>query len=314
MIKLLVGILICISLFSCKKEKVQVEEPVLQPATEDYYCQSLLPPELHFISPTEFTDYDETYYNYPIINPNNPAEIVYLNGNFPNGKIMFYNLDTKEKRVLFDGNSGSSFSWSKKDWILFQDTENFSIFKIKSNGDSLTKLSFDGNIFFPKWNHDGTKFICSKKFATQYSFIMNEDGHVIDSITDWHHTNGNWSHPQYYVGESTFEIKFIDLENHVVFDHLYFDHEVSFIGWASISEIYYRIGRKLILYDIYTKKKTVVKDQCYRSFNSADATADYSRILFQVIESKLEPNNRLFLDSKLVLMKKDGTEEIEILP
>jgi hypothetical protein len=286
----------------------------LQSTTEEYDCPSLFPPGIMSNSPSLYTDYDATYYSCSIINPNNVDEIIYLDGMFPDGRLMFYNIATKEKRVLFDDDVTGGLSWSKKDWILFQDTQNFSIYKIKSNGDSLTRLTFDGNIFFPRWNHNGTKFIVSNKNIVMHSFIMNEDGQVIDSITDWNHTNGNWSHPLYYAGGSSFEIKLIDLENHLIFDKLHFDKEVDFLGWASNSEIFYRIGPKLILYNIYTRVKTIIKEQCDIAAIWSSSSTDFSRILFQIIENSWQPNNRLLVDSKLVVMKKDGTDEIEILP
>ena len=48
--------------------------------------------------------------------------------------------------------------WSPQgDWIVFESSGQ--IYKIKTNGDSLTQLTFSGENFFPEWSPDGSKIV-----------------------------------------------------------------------------------------------------------------------------------------------------------
>jgi hypothetical protein len=67
-------------------------------------------------------------------------------------------------------------SWSVKDWVLFTGTDR-KLWKIKSNGDSLTQLTFSGSTpSNPTWNTTGSRYIYNNKY------FSNEKGELLNTI------------------------------------------------------------------------------------------------------------------------------------
>jgi len=311
----IISVILCISVGSCKKSAPLVLPTVNTEEPDTCYCKPLQEPGATLGCPECNTDLDETYFGSPIINPINADELIYLDGVYPNSKISFYNLQTHEKRALINENVERNFSWSRKDWILFQRSADFNLYKIKSNGDSLTQLTYGGKWFHGRWNYEGTKFIVYQKFnSISKSFIMNEQGVVIDSLTNWKHRGGYWSHPLYYLGGSIFEIIVMDIENKMVIKKLSFEKEIDLVGWVSLEEFMYRQATKLYLYNITTSQTKLIKCHCNTSYQTNTCSSDFSKLLFVKIVDSLQTNNRIFEDSKLIFMNKDGTGEFEIIP
>lgn len=311
---LFIYIAILITLGSCKKE---TQKPPISVAgiTDTCHCDPLPLPDITMGCPSCYTDFDETYFTSPVINPNNADEVIYIDGIYPHSRVMLYNLATKEKRVLINDNVSSSFSWSKKDWILFQRSSDFNLYKIRSNGDDLTQLTNNGKWFHGRWNFEGDKFIVYQKHnSISKSFIMNENGIVIDSLTNWQHSNGFWSHPQYYLGGSAKEIIVMDVENKEVIKNIKFNTDISLLGWSSLNEFLYRSGTKLYNYNLSSSETKLVKCECNKAYTSLTFSSDFTKLLFVKVENSVEVNDRIFEDSKLVLMNKDGSNEIEIVP
>ena len=308
-------VILCISVSSCKKSEPLILPIVNVEEADSCYCKPLLEQEISFGCGSCDTDFDETYLGSPIINPNNSDELIYLDNQYPNSRMMFYNIQTHEKRVLVNENVASNFSWSKKDWVLFQRSADFNLYKVKSNGDSLTQLTYGGKWFHGQWNHEGNKFIVYRKFnSISKSFIMNEQGMVIDSLTNWQHRSGYWSHPLYYLGELTSLIAVINIENKSIVKNLNFGTNIRLVGWVSLEEFMYRQGTKLYLYNITTNQTKLIKCNCNTSYQTNTFSSDFSKILFVKIVDSLQTNNRIFEDSKLIFMNKDGTGEFEIIP
>ena len=120
------------------------------------------------------------FYNYPSYNPNNPDEIVFreewlidtlINDTLYDvihGGLVKYNMATGDKELIYDGLVGPSPRWSRKGWILLF-LPDYKIYKIKSNGDSLTQLTFEGTCLGPEWNKAGDQFVYS---------LISEDGNL----------------------------------------------------------------------------------------------------------------------------------------
>ncbi len=65
--------------------------------------------------------------------------------------------------------------WSPKgDWILFE--RSAQIYKVKTNGDSLTRLTFSGENFYPNWSPDGSKIVYDRTDSLFGIWVMNADG------------------------------------------------------------------------------------------------------------------------------------------
>ncbi len=131
-----------------------------------------------------------TYFT-PVINPNNSYEIIYLQVNEkitskPVQKLYKYNFCTNTRTFLTDNvffahSWNYSLDWSCKDWILFTGKDH-KLYKIKSNGDSLTLLVNEGGTG-AKWNKDGTKFVYR---SVNYTFkICSANGTQLHETTTW---------------------------------------------------------------------------------------------------------------------------------
>jgi Tol biopolymer transport system component len=95
----------------------------------------------------------------PTFNPNNPCEILVVKGNYETqiADIIIYDLENNEERFVMQFNPYSHPRWSVKDWIVFHSSDG-QIWKVKSEGDSLTRLTHFGG-YDPDWSPDGTKIV-----------------------------------------------------------------------------------------------------------------------------------------------------------
>ena len=126
----------------------------------------------------------------PSFNPNNPDEFICIEQK-AGLRLIKYNLKTKERKVVTDGRISMSAGvtgipdWGVNDWILFEITRE-GMFKIKSNGDSLTRLTTRKWWYYYSWNPDG-------KYYIHDGIICNAQNEAIDTIE---FRGGNWKyHP-----------------------------------------------------------------------------------------------------------------------
>lgn len=305
---------IVLVLFGCKKSVLVESEPVI---AESNKCPSLIQSE--YIGGLEYIINDETYHICPEINPNNSNEVAFTNiaGPYPDQQLMIFNLATNQKRILVNEAINPYFSWSKKDWILFQRTADFNLYKIKSNGDSLTQLTFDGQWFHAEWNYDGTKFIAFNKSASFPStFLVDDNGVVLDTLVNWTHKMGDWNHPDYYVGVDHYKLVIMNPETEEIIKFI--PTPISLtpftgVGWISSTKIFYSVGINMYTYELTTNKSTYIKGTCYKSFSTVTHSADYSRLIFGTYEHSLIAEKEVLEDAKLIYMNLDGTDEVEII-
>ncbi len=81
--------------------------------------------------------------------------IAFAHGDTVNGQTGIWLVDTTgaNARVFYSSVRAYSPTWSPDgQWIAFSDGGE--IFKLKVNGDSLTRLTFNGHNFFPAWSSD----------------------------------------------------------------------------------------------------------------------------------------------------------------
>lgn len=188
---------ISLLLFNCRKDKVPTLEDVAPIGSGVDYC-----PEMYvqrtkayadsfhkvnsfpdcLVSPERFP-LEDYYYNEPVLNPNNSFEIAFIrdagNSNQTgwNTELCVYNFCSNETKVLTDL-VGYDIDWSVKDWIIFTGND-YQLYKIKSNGDSLIKLTNTGTWNdMAKWNPDGTKYLYLDTDASTYK-ICNEDATIL---------------------------------------------------------------------------------------------------------------------------------------
>jgi len=135
-------------------------------------------------------------YYYPCFNPNNPEQLAYCRDETTVFKLGYelwvIDFCTGEKKMLVD-NLFYGLDWSVKDWLIYTATDQ-NIWKIKSNGDSLTQLTFVGNYNrLPKWSPSGSRIAYNTEQNGETHFIIaSENGVSIDTIDELY-TSGAWS-------------------------------------------------------------------------------------------------------------------------
>ena len=125
-------------------------------------------------------------YRVPVFNPRREAEIAYVAQHCPSGKngLRVHDFCTGENRLLLEGPVGY-LDWSSTDWLIFEYGRGAKhIFKIKSNGDSLTQLTTHaGYNNAPRWNTDGDRFIYWNGGGGDPGVIVSDImGNVTDNI------------------------------------------------------------------------------------------------------------------------------------
>ncbi len=158
---------------------------------------------------------DKYAYSQPCVNPRNEFEFCYLRRE--NGiqaeddlDLFKYNFCTGQTTFL-TSHVTMMPDWSVKDWIVFTG-QNRKIWKIKSNGDSLTELSAGG--YRAQWNPSGTQFIFNG------NQIADIDGKLIKTLNIQPNSN-TWLNDSELIfnlkSNSTddFEIRQININNDI---------------------------------------------------------------------------------------------------
>lgn len=156
-----------------------------------------------FCTDTCFVDCQEIFsdaipfdYTYPCFKPSDPEQLAYFrydNVNFALGAEIWVVDFCNGTKKMIANNGFYSLDWSIKDWLIYTGTDQ-NIWKIKSNGDSLTQLTTIGDYNRDaKWNLDGTQFVFQRQIGSEGNFyIANENGIIVDTIEELA-ASGSWS-------------------------------------------------------------------------------------------------------------------------
>jgi hypothetical protein len=284
------------------------------------------PEELYFAG----QPYD---YAYPCFNPNNSSQIAYYRYNTSTveagWEIWVQDLCTGEKRMLVnDANYG--IDWSVKDWIVYTATDQ-QIYMIKSNGDSLIKLTFFGDYNRrPKWDPKGENLLFQRQNGGLSELILfNIEESRFDTIPElssigaWNWINKNeisYITATGVGGITTQYLRKFDLSSR----QSTLLHTLNIVGnndslllstdySSSINSIiwcaYGTIGRT----NIYTGAFEVIKD-AYRqeSFYNAVVSKDEKYILFDIRSRKLLGPCTYDSDYGLYIMDLNGKNQRRI--
>lgn len=294
---------------SCKKE-IKIVEPI----EENCDCETIYP------IPGDSYGYehvhDTSYYLNPVFNPNNSNEIAFIDTDFYNYgmKIYRYNLITKQKQLVFSGLFQKTLNWTSNDWIIFQQND-FKLYKIKSNGDSLTQINHAYNYFHPAISKDGSKMVVLRVGTAGKSYLIDMDGNEIDSLENWVHNTGNWNSSNLFAGISSHNrLKIINPEtNELHFNKLYPSTIQDFV-WLNEYEGIYSTTKGLYKLNYLTKTEQKIKCGCNsRTYRSGSLNSDGTKLVYtRSVLKHLEPTI-LLEDLQIVIMNIDGSDEEEII-
>jgi len=257
--------------------------------------------------------YDSVLYISPCFNPNNGNEILYVEKNLASGvtKLIKYNLQTFEKENILEAEIYFQPSWANNDWIIFGlNDEN--IWKIKSNGDSLTQLTFIGSNFNPECNFNSNRIICSNTNQS-CSFIYDFYGNPIDTLNITSTTTFDWNmYNKILIPINQGEY----IYNYNTNEMLLYNQDLSFAGkcqWINKNE--FVVGGVSGIYktNIITNNTEFIKKCCNAwAYFSPDYSHQLDKVIWQKTEEKKIGENLIEVKRKIILMDTDGTNEEEI--
>ncbi len=286
--------------------------PYINPYMGTLFTQSPIPPG--HIYP------DKYCYWYPCMNPTNEFEFCYArreNGVQANDDMDLYKYNfCSGKSTLITKHIAYCTDWSVKDWIIFTG-QNRDLWKVKSNGDSLMRLTFTGNSQTDVvWNATGNLFIWNN------TKIADENGNTKHTITNlgtilgWADENNIFS-----MSQGANNVKKVNIRTNQVTDFIptngnvyykYLTNSNEFLGVEDSMYIY----TKNIIYNV-TNNKTTYMSSSYlpQSFPSNVYCKFGDKILLQQILRDTLTGDPALLNfrSHIAIMNADGTNERQIL-
>lgn len=159
-------------IFSCTKDKVP-----LYPSGEEE-CSN-------FISGLMLSYFNEENIQYktPCFNPMNSDEFVYyfMDKNKGHYQLCKYNLLSKTKTLIVNKSPKTQPKWSRKGWIAFDN--NYHIWIVKDNGDSLRQLTQNTCNLYPAWDNTGTKLFWQHSPVLGYPYYFLKQS-IYNSLPD----------------------------------------------------------------------------------------------------------------------------------
>ncbi len=275
---------------------------------------------------------DKFIYSHACVNPNNPYEIAYIkreNNTQPFNNFDLYKFDfCSGMETMLAKMVGYSSDWSVKNWIIYTGMDK-QLWKVKSNGDSLTQLTNTGNYNNnARWNLSGTKYLYLDASIGNINnmVIANADGtqkqHINQTMSIW-----DWSNDSSIVFSNQFsntnpiEIKELNISNSITI----IKKTINLFGNFSS---YHNRTNSIILNEYVNQNLSKMKVYYLDTDNSmllSNNTPSYStsyvnilndnKILYQrILKDTLTGNPcKLNYRSHIAIMNLDGTNERQVI-
>ncbi len=184
-----------------------------------------------------FSDAIPYDYSFPCFNPKNGEQLAYyryVNSVWsPTWELWVKDFCTGEKTMLTD-KALYGLDWSVNDWLIYTASDQ-NIWKVKSNGDSLTQITFSGSYNrHPKWSPDASKIIYNTQTGSFSNFILSdENGITLDTLTQLNYI-GSWS----WIDENKFCFISVDTTNNRINNLNYYNidtDEIQFIHGIEVA-------------------------------------------------------------------------------
>jgi len=319
---------ISIAIFSCKKEE---EIPVLIDYTFNYTEPINNPSEALSLNCTssqvEIFYLDEYLYSRSILNPTNPNQIAYLRRPFDDGECQsqIWTFDFKTGRTYKVSNHKvCKLDWSISNWIVFITDDN-EIWKVRPNGNDLTKLLSDSGGFnnFVKCNGKGTEIMIEVPAITSFGTlkkIIDFEGNeiqILPALEFEYYFEMDWKNDFIAFPKSNKigihnikeeETRFIDIDEHYQFtDH----NNVQFLNQ---NEILWLHQQSIYKTNLDSEEKTLIKEYGENDFFiHMDISIDKKTILLLKQDAVGIADCQIQIRTYLALMDMDGSNERRIL-
>lgn len=270
------------------------------------------------------------YYNWigeqlrnPSFNPNDANEIMFVRESTgsQDKQIYIYNLVSKSKELIYDGEVLGRPRWGRNDYIIFYKMGGH-IWKIRSDGEGLTSLNIPMPIYHPQWNSEGVKFAANAPIsqASNRLIIFDEEGEVLDSteIPRAFSSPSSYEREDVLVIRQVEEIIFFDLDNETVLDTYYpqanFDNSTGFGGnifWLDSNNLI--LGNRDGIHQIsYPELQNIhlVKGCTDRVYSWGSLNSSKTKMVWEIYEREINENKtHINVKRYLVIMDLDGGNE-----
>lgn len=321
----IVVLLLCVN---CSGEVTPPLTPNPEYTPEDSACANL-----PAIGPFEFTFISSDSVpndKYPCFNPNNPMEFVYYN---KYRELYKYNAQTKQNTLIYSWKLSPSYvyirepiQWGRNDWLLFSMSDNnginvgIDIYKIKSNGDSLTCLTSAGTNPHsnPLWSPDASLYIYENNHKDIKYICKTATNEVIDSIPNslapFHFDS--WSETNKICGVSFEKIYVYDFNTktyQVVHQHA-FDITSWNPMWLKDNQTICKISQgNIVAFNTQSHTSKLLRKGCQTiEYINGSYSPLTRKMLWTKIKRKYIGNFKVFYSTHIVIMNEDGSEETEI--
>lgn len=265
---------------------------------------------------------------YPSFNPSNPCEIFVVKGNPETqlADLIIYDLETNEERFVMQFNPFSHPRWSIKNWIIFHSSDG-QIWKVKSEGDSLTRLTHFGG-YDPDWSPDGKQIVYER--VGKGLTIMDENGTILMELDSIYKFSAYWSpdgDKLAFVQDKS--LAFYHLSTKQVTTITPFPDYIGDINkWIRTEPIAWLPGGQKIIWgnhdqsyyitDITSEETVLLIEGCGvggdRSYAGLNVSRDGKKVVACRTNLKLIPPDTIWGESVMSVFNIDGSEEVLIYP
>lgn len=312
--KTILTFVILLLFISCKKEKII-------PAYCSEFLQSVPESNLTINCPTGLTtlqDEDSYEARYPVFNPLNPNEIIFLLKDSPfnslDWKLIRFNICNGKKTEIGESRHNAPLDWNIKNWILFSNNyDSRKVYKIKGNKKDSLALSNITDSKILKWNQEGTKFMARKNFQN-INYIFDENGQLLQQISDLPIEEMDWKGNQIAIGSYP-NLKVIDLQTMVETQIAYDNSSIKFsVHFFKENHILWNTNNIIAYTNIETKETIIIKEaKPGEVFSHLDLSIDEKKLVVKKLQQIVIDNCTTKQYEYLAIMDIDGLNEKRIL-
>ena len=265
-------------------------------------------------------------YTHAQFNPKNGNQIAYMRPQrIPmsyDNELWTFDFCTGEKKMLTN-KILSPFDWSANGWLLYMDWDK-QLYKIKSNGDSLTQLTFSGIYNTkPSWNPDGTAFYFVKEEpGIRRSYLAKPNGEIYKdlgreiigrSAVHWDMEDYLLVHKDKQI--SLFEIKTLNNELFDTLQNLFIDITGPLHYLKNRNGILWTSGYKMGIIELDTKQEDRFFETPWDGSNNIviDVSSDEKTVLISRVNRLKTGQCERQVEEALYFIDIDGKNERRIL-
>ena len=266
----------------------------------------------------------------PFFNPNNSDEFLYVEiDTLGNSTIVIYNLLSKQKKYVIAKNhyTFSAVNWSKNNWILYGDYTDHQIYKIKTDGTNLTKLTNASGWFSYPVSTSVNEILASFSNLNSQNYMVKMDfnGNIYDSIQNGYYEMGNISNCYQLacLDNSTPLRSAITVRDtgriksfvYIPIDDKNRNSSLLSIAWhPNCEDIYFtNIYLDINKVNIRSYKQNIVKMGCYLDrYGVISISPDGNKIIAEKMHHYFDTLCHEYYNTDLVILNIDGTNEQKV--